>query len=96
MLLNCEQSKLPTIPHGMSIDWQKMLMEFRRSGITFSAISEYTGLPQCRLKGWFLHGYEPRFIDGNIVILFYWNKVAPNKLLPLKHLELSAAKLKQN
>lgn len=54
-----------------AVDWEALLMDLRRRGITLAAVSEQIGIPRTTLIDYQNRGMTPKHPDGEAIIKFW-------------------------
>lgn len=56
------------------IDWFRILSDLRDRGLTHCDVASEIGVPRTRVRDWYAEGASPRFDDGMLLIILWFNK----------------------
>ena len=75
----------PDLPEGFKVDWFRIITQLDREGQNVPRIAERTGIPECRIKGWKLHGYSVKLEDA-LRMIKLWLAITRNTIeqLPIE------------
>lgn len=65
------------IGEGYRVDWEKVIEDLRRSGLSVEAMAESTKIPRSTLLGYRNLDAEPKHADGEVLLRLWRARMIP-------------------